>query len=170
MGKLLKVTANGQDNRPGLNRRGRQRTIDPMRVLELKLKNGLSHVQVAEIIGCSDRTIANVMRQFKGLLESTHLLDAYQEHRAKLFSAAEFELLTDLMDEKKRESASLNNTAYAFQQVMNARRLEEGKSTSNVSYAQICTDLEAVRKRKEELKVELAKLNVGKDTTASQIH
>ena len=41
-------------------------------------------------------------------------------------------VLGKLMEEGKLKSASLNNVAYAFQQVMNARRLESGQSTSNI--------------------------------------
>jgi hypothetical protein len=54
-----------------------------------------------------------------------------------------------LNDPGKIESASLNNVAYALTQVHGALRLEEGKSTSNLSY---CDTLKALREAKDELK------------------
>ena len=53
----------------------------------------------------------------------------------ELLSAAEFELLRKLVDAGKIEKASLNNMAYAFSQIHTARRLEDGKTTSNVGVA-----------------------------------
>lgn len=48
-------------------------------------------------------------------------------------SAAEEQLIASLLDPDKIAKASLNNVAYAFQQIHTARRLEEGKSTENKS-------------------------------------
>lgn len=42
-------------------------------------------------------------------------------------------MIASLADPEKLAKASLNNVAYAFQQVHTARRLEEGKSTENKS-------------------------------------
>ena len=52
----------------------------------------------------------------------------------------------------KLEKASLNNTAYALSQVHGALRLEQGQSTSNISYADALASL-------REAKTELKKLN-----------
>ena len=43
------------------------------------------------------------------------------------------QLLTDLMDEDKRKSASLNNVAYAYSQISTQNQLEQGKATANIA-------------------------------------
>jgi hypothetical protein len=59
----------------------------------------------------------------------------------------EWTLLRDMVDSDKRKRASLNNVAYAFQNIHNARRLESNQSTSNVA-VDIQERLRRAKKRK----------------------
>ena len=60
-----------------------------------------------------------------------------------------------MMDPESIAKASLNNRAYAFTQVHNARRLEEGKSTSNVSYADFTRQMSDLDREIAELEREI---------------
>lgn len=57
----------------------------------------------------------------------------YEGKRLQILNAAEMLILKEIFDRRKLQKASLNNLAYAFSQIHNARRLEEGKSTANIS-------------------------------------
>ena len=67
----------------------------------------------------------------------THLVDvdgiaAMKKARVDLLTATETRLLIAMNDPVKIEKASLNNLAYAYSQMHNARRIEQGLATSIV--------------------------------------
>ena len=47
-------------------------------------------------------------------------------------NGVELKMLENLADDGRLKKASVNNLAYAFQNLHNARRLESGQSTANV--------------------------------------
>lgn len=111
---------------------GRPRKVDVLQALRLRVQNHLSYQEIADRLGCTKGAVWQTLSAFKNLVENPEAVGGYIDARAKLLTAVEFELLKDVLDAEKRQKASLNNTAYAFQQVFNARRLTEGQSTDNV--------------------------------------
>lgn len=71
------------------------------------------------------------MSKFLKLLDKPEHVKAYTDNRTKVLEAVEGQLVGDLTDPERRKRASLNNVAYAFQQVHQARRLESNLSTEN---------------------------------------
>jgi len=80
--------------------------------------------------------------------------------KVPLLKATLARTLNGLNDPDKMEKASLNNVAYALTQVHTALRLEEGKSTANVSYADALRELKAA-------KMELKNLNENNPPAAA---
>lgn len=111
---------------------GRPRKVDVLQALRLRVQNHLSYQEIADRLGCTKGAVWQTLSAFKNLVENPEAVGGYVDARAKLLTAVEFELLKDVLDAEKRQKASLNNTAYAFSQVFNARRLTEGQSTENV--------------------------------------
>lgn len=109
-----------------------EKKVDALRVLKLRLYSHLSYDQIAKQMGCCKATVGNILSRFKDIVENPETVDAYEKTRGKILSAVEWEFIGDLMDKEKRQKASLNNVAYAFQQIFNARRLTEGQSTENI--------------------------------------
>jgi hypothetical protein len=110
------------------------RKIDVAKALELRLTKNMTYAEIGLVFDCSPQAIEQALASFKSFLTCADpaSLKAYQEHKPSLLNAVEQRLLRSLIDEGKIEKASLNNVAYAYQQVANQNRLESGKSTSNV--------------------------------------
>lgn len=132
--------------------------VDILQILRLKYYNRLSHREIAEKMGINVNTVVNSLSTIKKLLKEPATLRAYEGIRNQILSSAEMLLLEQIFDKEKLQKASINNVAYAFQQIFNARRLEEGQSTENISYADMSKRLEEIkeeiRKKKEQLVLE----------------
>ena len=103
------------------------------RLLKLRIEKRLSYGEIAALTGIPKPTVYDRLRWFEALIGDPDELKAYESSRGQILSAVEKKLVTDMANEERRAKASLNNTAYAFGQIHSARRLEEGKSTSNLS-------------------------------------
>ena len=106
---------------------------DTNKLLKLRLEKHLTYDQISELTGMPKTTVYERLSWFEKLVKDPEQLQAYREQRGVLLSGVEAQLLTELANSDKLEKASLNNVAYAFGQIHMARRLEEGKSTSNLS-------------------------------------
>lgn len=112
----------------------RQRKFDYGMALELALK-GLPYQDIADKFGVHVTSVKRALSTYQHLLNDLQpgALEAYRAKRTDLFTIVEREMMCSLLDPSAMAKASLNNRAYAFQQVHTARRLEEGKSTENRS-------------------------------------
>lgn len=100
-------------------------------MLSLAAKN-VPAAQIARCIDMNERTVQHRLKKFDKLFKELKNVKDYENVRADLLSATELKMLKSLMSEDKIAKASLNNVAYAFQQVFNANRLTRGQSTANV--------------------------------------
>jgi len=107
--------------------------LDVAQVWKLRVVNRLSLAEIARSLGVAKSTVHAALQRLQKLVPDPDLVKAYEEVRPTLLTAVEYRLIGSLMDEETLQKASLNNRAYAFQQVFNARRLELGESTENVS-------------------------------------
>lgn len=100
--------------------------IDIGKALKLRL-SGLSLDQVGQLCGgVSRQAIDQALAPFKIFLNNPAAVAAYQENKAPILEHVEMTLVTDLLDNDKRQKASLNNVAYAYQQVASSLRAERG--------------------------------------------
>jgi predicted DNA-binding protein YlxM (UPF0122 family) len=107
--------------------------IDLAQVYKLRVVNRLSFGEIAKALNVPKSTIHAALHRLKNLIPDPDVVKAYEEVRPTLLTAVEQRLMASLLDEQSLEKASLNNRAYAFQQVFHARRLEDGKATEQVS-------------------------------------
>jgi DNA-directed RNA polymerase specialized sigma24 family protein len=130
------------------------------KALKLHFQHGLSYAEISRQLGCSRQYISKVLKPFKNLVKNPQILDVYRQNRSDLLNATELELVLDLLDSTRRKKASLNNVAYAFQQIHNARRLEEGLSTGNLAInvaKSLTTAHEKAQKMRDKLRKSAAK-------------
>jgi predicted DNA-binding protein YlxM (UPF0122 family) len=108
--------------------------VDVAKALKLRLQ-GATLPDIAALQGVSPQAIDQALRKFQPFLRGIEEgeLTAYSEERANLFNRVEQHLTASLLDPDALAKASLNNRAYAFKQIHEARRLETGQSTANVS-------------------------------------
>lgn len=105
---------------------------DLAKCLDLHVK-GIPNTEIAKIVGTKSSTVHLALQRFKSVFTELEYIDDYRATKTRLLEAAELRLLKSMLDEATIEKASLNNRAYAFQQVYQALRLERGQSTANVS-------------------------------------
>ena len=127
----LKDGKKPNDSERSLEPRGKR--LDLAQVWKLRVMNRLSYGEIARAVGASKSSIHAALHRLSKLVPDPDAVKAYGEVRPTLLTAVEYRLMASLLDEDALEKASLNNRAYAFQQVFNARRLEEGKATEHLS-------------------------------------
>ncbi len=113
-----------------IQRRGK---IDALKAYQLRVQHRMSYQQIADHLDCSKGSVIQRLKQFSETVHSPEDKAAFESIRAQAMTAVEEQLIASLLDTDKLAKASLNNVAYAFQQIHTARRLEEGKSTENKS-------------------------------------
>lgn len=138
MGKPADLVSEAASRLPSVetaqNQGGHQKSynFDVLKAYRLRVLNHLSYQEIADQLGEPKSSAYKALAQLVALTHDHERMAQYEEIRPALLSAAEERLLASLVDEETIEKASLNNRAYAFQQLHNARRLEAGKSNLNI--------------------------------------
>lgn len=109
--------------------------IDIAVALEMRLKKGMTFQAIADHFKCHKSAVHQRLRNFLTILQSPEALKAFQNSKQDILSAVEFKLISQLLDANKLKDASVNNIAYALQNVFNMNRLEKGESTANIAHA-----------------------------------
>ena len=107
--------------------------IDFKKLIKLRYYNGLSLQEISDMTDTPTSTLHCWFKPIDNLIKHPDELEIYKNNKSYFLESLEYELLTDLMDTQRRKRASLNNTAYAFQQIHVAGRLERGLSTGNLA-------------------------------------
>lgn len=126
--------------------------IDIAKAIELKLVKNLSNSDIARHFDVTPQAVQQRLAKFEKILQKPGELEAYRRYKVDILESAEMTLIRDLLDGKRRKAASLNNVAYALQNVNNIARLEKGEATEIVGHK---LDPEYVRVRKAEIVTEL---------------
>lgn len=136
-----KIRTDKGSKRKAYNASNRLSRKQEAEIIQLVAKD-ISIQDTAVIVGCSKHAVENVLRDYDLLLRELGTIKDYRAGRKDILTAAESLLIKSIGDTEKIAKASLNNVAYAFTQVHTARRLEEGRSTSNnaVSFSRISLD------------------------------
>ncbi|MBM4066855.1 MAG: helix-turn-helix domain-containing protein [Planctomycetes bacterium] len=125
--------------------------INIAEALKLRLVKHLSYQEIADKYGVAKSAVYQALKRFLSILVEPDELEAYKNHKVDLLSSAEMKLLERLVNDEVIEKASLNNVAYAFQQIFNSGRLEQGKSTERIDVFAVTAKLEDLEKKREEL-------------------
>lgn len=107
--------------------------IDVTKALKLRLEKGLSYDEIGKIFGVTGQAVYQRLNSFKKYIDNPEIIQAFNENKVNILTVVEQELVSNLLAPDKVKKASLNNIAYALQNVSNINRLEQGKSTSNVN-------------------------------------
>ncbi|MDP2218555.1 MAG: hypothetical protein Q8J68_14855 [Methanolobus sp.] len=120
------------------------RKIDLSKAVELRFRHALPYHLIADQMdeGCTAQAVQIALEPYEQLFKNPEEVKAYADNRVPFLTSAEKTLLFDMMKEGKRDKASLNNLAYAFRQLWEARQDLEGKRTPDV-LIHISTDEEA---------------------------
>lgn len=96
--------------------------------LEKKLVNRMSYQQIGDYYGIKKNTVYKRLRKFLSILDISTDIGKLDGQLTNLFTAGTFKYFQELLNEDKLKDASLNNIAYAFTQINNARLTQQGKA------------------------------------------
>lgn len=125
-------------------RRPRQRgSLEDL--LKLRMR-GWSLAEIGRHYGVTRQRIHKRLGALDKLVDPERVR-AYQTHRVELMEAAELRMLCSLVDDDVIAKGSLNNRAYTFTQIHQARRLESDQSTANLALHSIVEAVERDRSK-----------------------
>ena len=129
--------------------------INIAEALKLRLVNHLSYQEIADRYGVAKSAVFQALKRFLSILAEPDELEAYKNHKVDLLSSAEMKLLERLVNVEVMEKASLNNVAYAFKQLFDSGRLEQGKSTGNINILEVTATIADLQRQAEVLRKSL---------------
>ena len=130
---------------------------DTLTLLRLRFDRKLTYEEIAVKYDSTRQSVYEKLHKALQYLPEVEDVGYYEKNRPGLLNIVEAQLVGDLLDTDKRTKASLNNTAYAFQQIHNARRIESGLSTENIS---IIAKLDGIEKHIADQSIALQTLDI----------
>ena len=127
---------------------------------------GLKPTEIARLLNCNH---ANIHRRLARAAAELSEAKDYREHRADYFSVLQLRALKQVTSSAlKKQSAAQNATIAAI--LYDKERLERGQSTSNIAYADLSANEQALDARLAELDRELglAPQDAAQDDTDSE--
>ena len=126
--------------------------IDVRKALTLRLKNHLSHEAIGRELGCTGAGVIKALKPFIDALSDPVAIQAFEDNEPKLISAAKMKIYSFLVGDVALKKASLNNLAYAYSQIDTVKRLEEGKATQHIAYADYGKKIDELDDEEQELR------------------
>ena len=125
--------------------------FDLPKALRLYYKNGNSLSEIAEVLNTPRSTVHYRLQAVLKMLPPRQEIAAYRDNKSSILDAAEYKLVCRMLDDEAIKGASVNNAAYAFQQVATQNRLEKGLATQIVDTIAIVGTIDDLRKREDEI-------------------
>ena len=110
-------------------------------ILELQERNpNMTHKEMGALLGCDRSNVSQRLSEYKPVVES---LDRYRKHEGKVLATIRKRVSDSLQDltPEDLKASSLRDRVVAYGILYDKGRLEEGKSTSNVSLAEAALSL-----------------------------
>jgi len=119
----------------------------PIEVIITYRKKGLTTQEIGTLLGCSHSAIVQRLRDYKGYIDN---IGAIKQNKSDLLHIKQAQLLNHLtLDEIKKASAYQKVGMFGL--LYDKARLEDNKSTSNVSYADMTARMQALDKQLEDM-------------------
>lgn len=108
----------------------KNRKISFKDAFDLKFINGLSNTVIASQLNCSRQYVAALLKPVTNLLNQADLYPLYAKNEEKLLTLTESILLRSMLDEGKLAKAPINQLAFAYDKLRNARKGQKGNQTA----------------------------------------
>lgn len=99
--------------------------IDTKRMLFMYFYEKRKQSEIARYFNCSRQSVSKALQPFRKLFEKPEAIAVYRDNKAEVLEAIEMTLALNLTDKRKLKKASLNNVAYTFDKIHNARRFSD---------------------------------------------
>lgn len=105
-------------------------------ILDYRAK-GLSHRDIARLLGC---TRVNITNRLRSLVEYVDTIDTFKRHKGDILAVKQSILLDKITPEAVKE-CSVRDAVVSFGILYDKQALHEGRATSIVNYADISNDI-----------------------------
>ena len=133
-------------------------------LLKLRYHNKLSFSEIGKMYGVSKQAIHQAIGKLAKLMDRPELLEAYNDHKVEILTAAQLKAIENLIDDERLKKASVNNLAYTIGTLGNEIRLEKGQMTQIIGYMDYNRALEQVIQERSKLQSELGLDDTTSDT------
>lgn len=96
-------------------------------------QKGNSFAQIARDQGVTRQSVRDRLQPLIEMIKDPQQVQAYRENEADLLDGVTMKLARNIAVKADDPKASVNNLAYAYTQLNNAKRLLRGQSTSNIN-------------------------------------
>ncbi len=120
--------------------------FDLGKALTLRLANKNSYQEIADLMNCPKATVYYRLSKFDKLIADPHAIHGYDVNRANLLTSIEMEVALKILDGDSLQKSTANQLGYLLKIVNEARRLEKGESTANISYHNLTQDIGELEK------------------------
>ena len=138
-----------------IDKDSKRNSVDINKALTLRLKHGLSYGDIAKQLNVTKGGVWRRLKPFEDLIKDPDSITAYDANRANLLNSAEMTMLKEIVNSDKLKSASVNNLAYAYNTLFQARRLTLGESTANYSHHLISEKISDLDREEAAIRAEL---------------
>ena len=119
----------------------RKSQVNILEALDLRLKHKHTYQEIANKYNVSKQAIEQALRKFISIIKTPEQLRAYDSKENDILKSIELELLINMVDSDKIKKATQGNLGYVYKNIRTERRLNEGKSTHNLSVMAMSDDL-----------------------------
>ena len=96
--------------------------IDFKQAFKLRFLHGVTHEVIAKQFGVTRSAVTQILEPVRQLMEKAELFPIYNKNASTLQEIGEAVLLQEMLSEEKLKKASVNNLAYAYDKLNQARR------------------------------------------------
>ena len=125
------------------------------KAIKMKFVNGNTDEEIGAQFGVTRQAVNKALKPFKEIMKDNGTLQVFTDNYSDILAHTTMNMVQGLNSPDKLEAASLNNLAYAFTAVNNAKRLEDDKSSMNVSVNAVVDslqkDADSIRKARESI-------------------
>lgn len=125
--------------------------IDISVAFKLRYKNGLTFQEIADKFGVTKQAVHLALSSLTKHLPDAEEIEAYRQNKSQILEGVEKVLIDKMLDPDTVKSASLNNAAYAYQQISTQNRLEKGLATERIDSLSVTASLSELERRKADL-------------------
>ncbi len=142
-----------------------KKKLTPIDLLKMKMSN-MTNSEIARVYDITPAAISYRLSSVINKLELLSDKDKLAEYKAKkvdILTGVEYEILKYMTSKSTLKAASLNNLAYSLQNINNISRLEQGKSTANLSHLHQLHD--SLQAKINEIDIQLSDSDVSQADT-----
>ena len=135
--------------------------IDMVQAARLRYEKGLTLEQIAKQFDSNKSSIHAALKRFERYFGNPQEVKSYGDNDVSVLKAAEWKLVTEVVNPAKLAKASTNNVAYALRQVHDISQIKQGMATEIVDMRLLSEELEDLRKRRQALETILREREIN---------